>query len=107
MIRKHEIWTTPDGRIVYRIRNAETGERISLTDRSAGEYLLTIEQMAREITQDLEVFIIPRPWNGQPRVTPELRTDFELIPHDDGESEERIRPYIVPEERSEDDRPNR
>ena len=86
-MRRHEIWTTPEGRIVYRIRNAETGERISLTDRSSGEYILTLEQLAREVTQDLESFIIPRPWNGQPRITPELPEDFEFP-----------RAWIVPEE---------
>ena len=93
-MRKHELWTTEDGRIVYRISDYHTGERLSLRDRSAGEYILTLEDMAREVTEDLESFIIPRPWNGQPRVTPELPEDFEfpramIVPDDDPESLER------------------
>jgi len=83
--RKHELWVTPDGRLVYRISDAHTGERLSLRDRSAAEYILTLEDLSREVAHDLESFIIPRPWNGQPRVTPELEEDFTEAHHEPSE----------------------
>ena len=94
MIRKHELWTTDDGRIVYRITDFHTGERTSLRDRSASEYILTLEELSREIAQELESWIIPYRLNGQPRITPELPEDFEfpralIVPEEEPESLER------------------
>ena len=102
MTRKHELWTTEDGRIVYRITDFHTGERISLRDRSASEYILTLEDLAREVTADLESFIIPRRLDGYwtvndalPRVTAEFRGDFEfpralIVPEDLGADDETL-----------------
>ena len=86
-MRKHEVWTTKDGRIVYRISDYHTGEGLSLRDRSAAEYILTLEELSREIAQELESWIIPNRLNGQPRIVPELPEDFEFP-----------RVLIVPEE---------
>lgn len=95
MTRKHELWTTEDGRIVYRITDYHTGERISLRGRSATEYIATLEELSREVAMDLESWIIPHRLNGQPRITPELPEDFEfpralIVPEDLGVDDETL-----------------
>ena len=92
MTRKHELWITGTGRIVYRISDLHTGRQISVRDRSAGEAPITFVDLILEVTHDLDGFVVrPMPlWDEMlPRIAPETRQDFEghLTPMKDDDFE--------------------
>jgi len=58
MNRKHEIFVTNRGRIVYRISDLHTGQQISVRDRSAGEAPITFVDLILEVTHDLDGFVV-------------------------------------------------
>jgi len=79
MTRKHELFVTDQGRIVYRISDLHTGQQISVRDRSAGEAPITFVDLILEVTHDLDGWTVPRHtlWDEMPRIAPETQEDFE------------------------------
>jgi len=79
LTRKHIIYVSDTGRIVYRILDADSGKQISVRDRSAGEAPITFVDLILEVTHDLDGFVVPpvRLWDELPRIVPETREDFE------------------------------
>ena len=87
MTRKHEIFVTDQGRIVYRISDLYTGQQISLRERSVSQAAISLVDLILEVTHDLGGFVLPpvTVWDERPRIALETRQDFEghLTPIDD------------------------
>ena len=78
MTRKHIIYVSDTGRIVYRILDADSGKQISVRDRSAGKAPITFVDLILEVTHDLDGFVVPPVslWDEMPRIAPETQEDF-------------------------------